>query len=219
MIKIATISDTHIRNLKYHDEYREVFNKIFETLKQEKPDYIVHTGDIAHTKTSISPEFVEMCAWFLESLADIAPTFIILGNHDANLKNNSRQDSISPIVNALNKPNLQLWKYSGERIINEKLAFNVLSVFDEDKWVKPSSDERINIALYHGAIAGVSTDTGYVMAHSDHEVSIFEGHDYAFLGDIHLANQGIGEAKEVIMEIEEDQLEKYIKRGWQVIEE
>ena len=189
MIKIAQISDTHIRNLKYHEEYREVFNKIFETLKQEKPDYIVHTGDIAHTKNQISPEFVEMCSWFLKELADISPTYVILGNHDTNLKNDTRQDSISPIVAALNHSNLTLWKYSGERIISDKLAFNVLSLIDEDKWVKPSDPNRINIALYHGAIAGVSTDIGYTLEHSDHELSIFEGHDYAFLGDIHKTNQ------------------------------
>jgi exonuclease SbcD len=189
MIKICHLSDTHVRNLKYHDEYREVFNKIFDIIREEKPDYIVHTGDIAHTKNQISPEFVEMCSWFLKELADISPTYVILGNHDTNLKNDTRQDSITPIINALNHPNLLLWKYSGERIINDNLAFNVLSLIDEDKWVKPSDTNRINIALYHGAIAGVSTDIGYTLEHCDHDVSIFEGHDYAMVGDIHKTNQ------------------------------
>ncbi|NDC31403.1 MAG: hypothetical protein EBZ58_10805 [Bacteroidetes bacterium] len=189
MIKLAHLADTHIRNLKYHEEYREVFKKIFSILREEKPDYIIHCGDIAHTKNQISPEFVEMCSWFLKELADISPTYVILGNHDTNLKNDTRQDSISPIVAALNHPNLTLWKYSGERVISDKLAFNVLSLIDEDKWVKPSDPNRINIALYHGAIAGVSTDIGYTLEHSDHELSIFEGHDYAFLGDIHKTNQ------------------------------
>lgn len=189
MIKLAQISDTHIRNLKYHEEYREVFNKIFSLLREEKPDYIIHCGDIAHTKNQISPEFVEMCSWFLKELADIAPTYIILGNHDCNLKNDTRQDSISPIVSALNHPNLTLWKYSGERLVGDKLAFNVMSLIDEDKWVKPSDPSRINIALYHGAIAGVSTDVGYILEHSDHDISIFEGHDYLMAGDIHKSNQ------------------------------
>ena len=189
MIKIAHISDTHVRNLKYHEEYTQVFNKIFSLLREEKPDCIVHTGDIAHTKNQISPEFVEMCSWFLNHLANIAPTFVILGNHDCNLKNDTRLDSISPIVSALNHTNLALWKYSGERFFGHNLAFNVMSLIDEDKWVKPSDPNRINIALYHGAIAGVSTDIGYTMEHSDHDVSIFEGHDYAFLGDIHKTNQ------------------------------
>jgi len=82
MIKLIHLADTHIRNLKYHEEYREIFNKMFSILREEKPDYIVHCGDIAHTKNQISPEFVEMCSWFLKELADIATTFVILGNHD-----------------------------------------------------------------------------------------------------------------------------------------
>ena len=36
MIKIAHIADTHIRNLKYHHEYKIVFSQIYETLKNEK---------------------------------------------------------------------------------------------------------------------------------------------------------------------------------------
>ena len=29
-MKIAHLADTHIKNLKYHDEYREIFSKIYE---------------------------------------------------------------------------------------------------------------------------------------------------------------------------------------------
>jgi len=53
----------------------------------------------------------------------------------------------------------------------------------------PSDPERINIALYHGSVSGVKTDTGWVMTHGDHDVGIFGGHDYALLGDIHKTNQ------------------------------
>ena len=91
MIKIAHIADTHIRNLKYHEEYRAAFANMYEILREQNVDYIVHCGDIAHTKTQISPEFVEMAASFFKNLGDIAPTYIILGNHDGNLRNGSRQ--------------------------------------------------------------------------------------------------------------------------------
>ena len=80
-MKFAHIADTHIRNLKYHTEYKIIFNKIYETLRKEQVDYIVHCGDICHTKTQISPEYVEMTSDFLYNLAEIAPTYIILGNH------------------------------------------------------------------------------------------------------------------------------------------
>ena len=187
--KIAHIADTHIKNLKYHYEYKKVFEQLYDTLRKENVDYIVHCGDIAHTKTQISPEFVELCSDFFANLESIAPTYIILGNHDGNLKNSSRQDALSPIVSALNLPNLHLLKDAGETVLEPDLALNVLSVFDEENWVAPSDQTRINIALYHGAIGGVSTDVGWVMDHGDHDIGVFAGHDYAMLGDIHKTNQ------------------------------
>ena len=74
-MKFAHISDTHIKNLKYHYEYRVIFEQLYEKLREEKVDYIVHCGDIAHTKTQISPEYVDMCSQFFENLANIAPTY------------------------------------------------------------------------------------------------------------------------------------------------
>ena len=191
--KFAHIADTHIKNLKYHYEYREVFDRLYDILKEENVDYIIHCGDIAHTKTQISPEFVEMCSNFFRGLAAIAPTYIILGNHDGNLKNSSRQDALTPIVDALGLNNLHLLKSSGETQLNDDFTLNVLSVFDEEGWVEPSDHSRVNIALYHGSVAGVTTDTGFIMQHGDHDISIFEGHDYVMLGDIHKTNQILDE--------------------------
>jgi len=190
-MKFAHIADTHIRNLKYHNEYREVFSQMYEILRAEKVDCIVHCGDIAHTKTQISPEFVDMCSSFLRNLADIAPTYVILGNHDGNLRNSSRQDALTPIVTALNHKDLFLLKNSGEEVLNEKFAINVLSVFDRENWSVPTNPDRINIALYHGSISGVKTDTGWQMESGENNINIFDNFDYGFLGDIHKTNQSI----------------------------
>ena len=129
-LKFAHISDTHIKNLKYHYEYKIVFEQLYQSLREQEVDYIVHCGDIAHTKTQISPEFVEMCSDFFRNLATIAPTYIILGNHDGNLKNSSRQDALTPIVDALDLQHLHLLKDSGETNLDDKFCLNVLSVFD-----------------------------------------------------------------------------------------
>jgi|6_EtaG_2_1085325.scaffolds.fasta_scaffold00583_4 exonuclease SbcC len=188
-MKFAHLADTHIRNLKYHEEYRVVFERLYAKLREENPDCIVHCGDIAHTKTQISPEFVEMCSDFFKNLADIAPTYIILGNHDGNLKNSSRQDALTPIVKALDHKSLFLLKKSGETKLNDGYTFNVLSVFDEDGWQEPSNKHVVNIALYHGSISGITTDTGWKMENGENDVSIFDDFDYAFLGDIHKTNQ------------------------------
>ena len=185
MTTFAHISDTHIRNLKYHEEYRIVFKKIYDRLQQDCPDYIIHTGDMAHTKTQLSPEYFELTSEFLKNLADIAPTYIILGNHDGNLKNENRQDAITPIIEALKHPNLPLLKNSGETQLTDSVCLNVLSVFDRDNWVSPSDQSMVNIALYHGAIMGCQINDGWSLENGEDEVDIFKDFDFAMLGDIH----------------------------------
>ena len=184
-MRFAHISDTHIKNLKYHYEYKVVFEQLYETLREREVDYIIHCGDIAHTKTQISPEFVDMCSDFFRNLAEIAPTYIILGNHDGNLKNSSRQDALTPIAEALNLPNLHMLKDSGETQLGDKFCLNVLSVFDRANWTKPTDDSKINIALYHGSISNCKTDMNWTMTNGEDEISIFKDFDFAMLGDIH----------------------------------
>tara|TARA_Y100001973_G_scaffold106806_1_gene188058 strand:+ start:5205 stop:8357 length:3153 start_codon:yes stop_codon:yes gene_type:complete len=190
-MRFAHVADTHIRNLKYHEEYRECFKQLYKKLRDLKVDYIIHCGDIAHTKTQISPEFVEMCSDFFKNLADIAPTYIILGNHDGNLRNSTRQDALTPIAKALGHSSLYLLKESGEVNLDDNFTINVLSVFDRDNWCTPSNPDRVNIALYHGAVSGVTTDTGWKMENGEDDVNIFDSFDYGFLGDIHKTNQSL----------------------------
>jgi len=194
MVRIAHFGDTHIKNLKYHYEYRKAFEQIYQILREQEVDYIVHCGDLAHTKTQLSPEYFELATDFLKNLADIAETHIILGNHDGNLRNSSRQDAITPIVEALNHPSLILHKYSGEVQLEDDLTLNVLSIFDETNWEDPSDPDAINIALYHGAINNSQTDLGWVMDHGDHDIKVFDKFDYAMLGDIHKTNQVLNES-------------------------
>lgn len=78
--------------------------------------------DIVHSKTQgISPEIIDNLNWWFNSLASIAPTHIILGNHDGLILNKDRQDAITPIVNALNNNNLNLYKNSGVYPSNQKI--------------------------------------------------------------------------------------------------
>ena len=189
MVRIAHISDTHIRNLKFHKQYTVAFEDMYRQLRELKPDYIVHCGDIAHRKTDISPELVDMIKDFIKNLSEIAPTHVILGNHDGNLRNDSRQDAVSPIVSAMDNPNVFLYKKSGEHDIGDGVVLNVLSVFDKDNWkTTPSDSDKINIALYHGSVAGCKTETGFMMEHGI-DISELQNFDYAMLGDIHKTNQ------------------------------
>ncbi len=96
--KIFHISDIHIRTLKRHREYREVFQTMQDTITRMSTgnSIAVITGDIVHSKLDMSPELVQMLVDFFNGF-DI-PTVVILGNHDMNLNNMHRIDAVSPVL-------------------------------------------------------------------------------------------------------------------------
>jgi len=190
-IKIAHVSDIHVRKLKYHKEYRAVFEQLYEKLREERPDIIVNTGDTFHTKLDLSPEAIRMMSDLFVNLADIAPYHIILGNHDMNLKNSGRLDAISPIVDNLQHPNIHFHKYSDVIEVAKGIDLHVLSIVDPENWQETLPEDRTNIALYHGSVVGSVTDSGWMMTHGDIDMETLEKYDYALLGDIHKTNQKI----------------------------
>ncbi len=198
-LKIAHISDTHIRNFRYHEEYLSAFEDLYAKLKLFKPNYIIHTGDIAHSKCNITPEFIAVCASFLKGLVNIAPTGILLGNHDTNLRMETRKDAISPIVEAIGNPDLFIYNDSVPTPLphHPEVVIYPFSLMDKvNTWPDgPTPSEQISIVLFHGCISGVKTDSGMVLQKGDVDIKQFERFDYAFLGDIHLSKQFIDETK------------------------
>jgi DNA repair exonuclease SbcCD ATPase subunit/predicted phosphodiesterase len=190
-MKIVHISDVHIKNFKFHKQYSEIFEALYEKIKEVKPDIILNTGDTAHTKLDLSPAYFEMTAKFFEKLAEIAPLHVILGNHDLNLSNKDRQDAVTPIVEALKNPNIHLHKYTTKFTLFDNFDFHVLSIVDEDNWNFSIDENKTNIAIFHGSVAGSQTDTGFAMTHGDIEYSTLEKYDFALLGDIHKTNQAL----------------------------
>lgn len=186
--KIYHISDVHIRNFKRHDEYKRVFSRLFKYIKSTftEGSLILLTGDIVHAKTDVTPELVQEVQSLLKSLADIGPVLMIPGNHDANLNNSHRLDALTPIVNALNLPNLLYVKDTCEFKIADK-TFVHWSVFDNHSdYIKAKDvDAEYKIALFHGSVTGVLIDAGVQLLNQGLKVSDFEGYDLALLGDIH----------------------------------
>ena len=79
--KIYHLADLHIRNLKRHKEYREVFNKFLKQVKKDNiEDSIIYiAGDIAHAKTEMSPELVQEISWFLTECSKLREVVLITG--------------------------------------------------------------------------------------------------------------------------------------------
>lgn len=215
---ILHIADIHLRNWKRHKEFKEVFKKLFNEIdKLPQHSIITVGGDIVHAKTDMSPELINMVSYFFNELADRRPTIVITGNHDTNLNNNNRLDALTPIVEALKHPNLFYLRNSGLYEIGD-IAISVMSLLDpkEDNITcdkMPANKKyKTTVAMYHGTVSNSQVDSGLTLAHGlDWET--FTGFDLVLLGDIHKRQIMRKEVWEEL-EIEEGELDDYIKKGW-----
>jgi len=185
--KIYHISDIQIRNLKRHNEYEGVFNNLYKFIAKDPSNSVVYIGgDIAHSKTDMSPELVDQLSRLFKNLADLCPTLIIAGNHDCNLNNRSRLDVLTPIVENLQHNNLHYLKDTGVYYVGD-VGFAVLDVWDDEaKKIPKPKDIKANtkVLLYHGTVDKAKTDLGFALP-SKIKLKHFDGYDMVLLGDIH----------------------------------
>jgi len=198
--KIFHISDIHVRNFKRHQEYRRVFESLYNYLKDNvtENDLICLTGDIVHAKTDITPELIEEVQNLFKALADIGTVLLIPGNHDTNLNNNHRLDALTPIVNALNHDNLVYLKRSTTHI-HKGVIFSHWSVFDtKESYITANmiNENYFKIALYHGPVNSALSDSEFTLFENEVEVEDFDGFDLVLLGDIH-KTQYLNESKTI----------------------
>ena len=193
------ISDIHIRNTQRHEEYNEIFEKLYKMIKsecqnQEKYSIIVLTGDIFHTKTEIIPEAYNMATLLFKNLSKILPVILIPGNHDCIISKPNRMDSLTPII--MNGKDLNevyyikktgLYRYHNiifgltdmytNTLTSETITTSMLRRIKQQK--------KYKIALFHGQISGSKTDLNYEIINKKFRIKDFEGYDFGFLGDIH----------------------------------
>lgn len=195
------MADIHVRLTKRHSEYREVFQKFYDDVKNSPATTLVAIlGDMCHNKSDLSPECVQMVSEFLFTLASLRETILVPGNHDATLSNKTRLDSLSPIVEALNHSRLHYLKESKLYGIGNILLNNMCIFDDPEKYMKGYDIPEVYrnqyshiIALFHGAVDGSVTDTGFRMNNPAIMPLLFDWHHIALLGDIH-KRQNIQEA-------------------------
>jgi DNA repair exonuclease SbcCD ATPase subunit len=184
---IVHLADVHIHNAIRHEQYREVFSEFYKRLEVIKPDAVVIVGDLAHNKTELSPEFVDLCSEFLINVSRLTKRLdLVVGNHDCNLKNRNRQNAISPIVSLIKRTNIEnltLFKKSGIYDINDKFRYVVYSILDDEKPVVDNSD-KVTIALFHDIVDSAITDLDFSLS-SNYKLDYFDGCDIGMFGDIH----------------------------------
>jgi DNA repair exonuclease SbcCD nuclease subunit len=182
--RIVHFSDLHIRLFKDHELYRNILNSCLEEWKTIKPDRIVFTGDLVHSKNQMTPELVEFVAWLLTECASITKTILIIGNHDFLENNNTRLDALTPIIDSLKNDNIFYYKNSGI-YEDDNINWCVYSLMNHN--IPPDIvkvEGKINIGLFHGSIQGLYTDIGYKFE-DGYDTSKFKGCDLVLCGDIH----------------------------------
>lgn len=197
---IYHLSDIHIRNIHRHDEYIQVFEKTYETIKREskgKEDksIIVLTGDIMHSKTELSPDANNIAYHFFKNLSNILPVILIAGNHDCIVTNQDRLDALTPIIdNCIGLKKIYYLKTTGFYQYHN-IIFGFTDMFTDEPLLGQNITEKklktikqknkYKIALYHGQIRGSKTDLGYEIKSNKFRAKDFRGYDYGLFGDIH----------------------------------
>ena len=211
--KIVHFSDLHIRLFKDHELYRKILEQAFSEWKSIAPDRIVFTGDLLHSKNQLTPELIEFSSWLLTECSKIAKTILIPGNHDFLTSNLERLDSLTPIINSLDNPNIVYYKDRGV-YEDENVSWCVYSQFQGN--VPPDIIEAkgYKIGLFHGEINGLKTDLGFNFGEESYDISKFDGLEIVLCGDIHLRQTLYTDS---IIEVDESKVEEYLKKGWEKV--
>lgn len=200
MIKVVIhTADLHIRNFQRMEEYTEQLSKftkkVEEIAKNYEPDEvrIVISGDIVHSKTTISPELIAFVSTWIRELQKIAEVIVISGNHDLMVNNLTRIDPITAIFQASQFDNAihldSYFNYDSGIIVEDNVTWVLYSIFNDFRrpdieQAKKDYPDNIVIGLYHGTVVGATLNNGTVMD-SGQDGDIFQGCDFVLAGDIH----------------------------------
>ena len=197
MIKtIAQIADVHIRKIPTrNEEYEKVFKNLITSLKEKKPDRIALVGDLVNDYLDLQGEQLILARNFLNSLANIAPTIVIRGNHDFRRKNKKRVDSVEAIVRVIDNPNIKYFNETGF-YVDDNVTWvvwkhgesnnNPWRTKEGKKILQGDMSESTYIDLYHDIVNGCRSDSGLELKSKKfYKISDFKGH-YSLLGDIHV---------------------------------
>jgi DNA repair exonuclease SbcCD ATPase subunit len=205
--KIYHIADIHIRQLKRHEEYRSVFSNLYKELQKQGTDdsILVIVGDILHSKNELSPESIEMTVDFFTNISNLLPLIIIAGNHDANLSNRTRLDSLSPICEKITNTKYSYYYLKNSGVFKYNNLIIVANSLLDDKFIKYSdlssyTDVELakytTVCLWHGTVDQTVLNTGTILENEYVKKESFQGFDLTMLGDIH-KHQYLNEEKTI----------------------
>jgi len=230
---IVHLADIHVRKHDRVEEYKFVFEKLFEKLKELKLNnensVIYVAGDIIHNKLELTPSSIHLVKDFFIGLSEISTVVCILGNHDVNI-HNKHIDSVTPIIGKAFKTKYNVHVLNEDSIYEyNNILFGVTTLFNTCVTNFDIVDDNIlkkkhKIGLYHGTVAGSVTESGHEMENTTNNryfnQSDFDHYDYTLLGDIH-KHQYLNKAKTIIYAgslIQQTRTESYNNKGFELVD-
>lgn len=201
--KIIACADIHFPTFQKIDELEAQLEKFYaecvRIVREEGgPEHvrIAVAGDIFHNKLGITNESILAVYKFFKRLNDIAKTIVIIGNHDFLMNNTDRVDSLSPLFEIGDLPNVifldkELGKKSG-CYVDDNVVWCLYSSFSafsqpdiESNLIKYPKDKYVYVGIIHGSINGSIMNTTGRLVTKDLSPDIFKGCDCVIAGHIH----------------------------------
>ena len=201
-MKILHFSDTHLgyNDLDILDEnnvnqreadFYDAFTQIVEQIKEIKPDYIIHTGDLFHRSSPSNRAITFALEKFIELDALNIPLILIAGNHST-----PRTNLSSPILKIFeNYKNIYVsYEQQYKKIEFKDIVFHTLPHMNDetiaDKQIETCEQNidstKKNIMMLHCSVGAwyLMQEFGEWVYPSDKEY-IFSKMDYVALGHWH----------------------------------
>ena len=197
---IIHIADVHIRNFQRLEEYSEQLTKVVEKCEEIASKYdkdevrIVISGDLVHSKNTISNELMVFASYFLRQLEQIATVIVIAGNHDLIVENQTRTDTMTALFDTADFKNCKfldaMLEYKSGCAIDNNVVWCLYSIYED--FLRPTTIEETReanpnarfIGLFHGQVIGATLNNGYV-SDSGLDGDAFEGCDCVMAGHLH----------------------------------
>lgn len=187
MVRIAHLADIHIMDRR-RDEYAEVFERLYDDLRERKPDIIAVVGDIFDHKLRATAHNIADVIKFFVNLVSIAPVIVITGNHDTNCLTPGSLDLLTPVLSdhaGLQPPALTYFRHSGVYTAHD-ITWSVIATDGDLPPIVEPRPEGLHICLFHEEVNSAMLPNGIRMEDYKLSMASFDNYDVTMGGHIHL---------------------------------
>ena len=78
---IIHYSDLHLKLYKQHKRDKKILEQALKEWAKLKPDRIVFTGDLVHSKNQMTPELINLMSWWMTETAKISKCIYLIGKY------------------------------------------------------------------------------------------------------------------------------------------